>query len=92
MDGLVARDVTVRNRRGLHARAAAKITTLAESFDAHVHVLRDDQSVSALSIMGLMLLGAGPGTRLRLSASGREAAAALHAIGALIESGFDEAE
>ncbi len=62
----------------------------AEAFDALVRVTRDDQSVAGTSILGLMLLGAGPGTELTLDASGPEAEQALAALGELIERGFDE--
>ena len=82
------RDVT--NKRGLHARAAAKFVTLAERFGASVDVVRDGQSVSARSIMGLMMLGAGPGAEIELRAEGWDAKEALDALAALVESGFNE--
>jgi len=88
----VRRCVTIPNRRGLHARAAAKFVTLAERFDASVDVIRDGQSVSARSIMGLMMLGAGPGSTVRLSAEGFDAKEALDAIAELIEAGFHETD
>jgi phosphocarrier protein len=78
------------NQRGLHARAAAKFVRTAEAFDARVQVIRDDQSVAGTSILGLMLLGAGPGTELTLEASGPQADQALAALGDLIDRGFDE--
>jgi phosphocarrier protein HPr len=89
---VISRDVGVINRRGLHARAAAKLVTLAERFSAAVEVSRDGQSVSARSIMGLMMLGAGPGSTLRLTAEGFDAKEALDAITALIEAGFHETD
>jgi phosphocarrier protein len=76
---VVTRDVGIVNRRGLHARAAAKLVTLAERFSASVDVAKDGQSVSARSIMGLMMLGAGPGSTVRLSAEGFDAKEALDA-------------
>ncbi len=88
----ITRDVEIINRRGLHARAAAKLVTLAERFGAAVEVARDGQSVSARSIMGLMMLGAGPGSTIRLSAEGFDAKEALDAISALIEAGFNETD
>ena len=88
----ITRDVSIINRRGLHARAAAKLVTLAERFGAAVEVARDGQSVSARSIMGLMMLGAGPGSTVRLSAEGFDAKEALDAITALIEAGFNETD
>ncbi len=88
----ITRDVGIINRRGLHARAAAKLVTLAERFGAAVEVARDGQSVSARSIMGLMMLGAGPGSTIVLSAEGFDAKEALDAITALIEAGFNETD
>lgn len=86
----LCRSVIVSNRRGLHARAAARLVTTAERFGASVEVLKDGQAVSARSIMGLMMLGAGPGSELVLRAEGWDAREALDAIAALIEAGFDE--
>ncbi len=87
---LVTRTVRIPNRRGLHARAAAKLVTLAETFEAAVDVARDGQSVSARSIMGLMMLGAGCGADVELRAEGADAEAAMTALAALIEAGFNE--
>lgn len=86
----LSRIVTVVNRRGLHARAAAKFVTMAERFGASVDVLRDGQSVSARSIMGLMMLGAGQGATIELQADGWDAKEALEALVALVEAGFNE--
>jgi phosphocarrier protein HPr len=86
----LCRSVIVPNRRGLHARAAARLVTTAERFGASVEVLKDGQAVSARSIMGLMMLGAGPGSELVLRAVGWDAKEALDALAALIEAGFDE--
>ena len=83
-------DVTIVNRKGLHARASAKFVKCAETFDAIVHVSRDGQSVEGTSIMGLMMLAAGPGTTIHLAAEGPQAAAALEALLALIRDGFGE--
>ena len=88
--GARSRTVTIVNRRGLHARAAAKLASLAERFAARTEVLRDGQAVSASSIMGLMMLGAGQGTTIEIVAEGGDAEAALAALAALVESGFDE--
>ncbi len=86
----LTRTVTVTNRRGLHARAAAKFVTMAERFGAAIEVFRDGQSVSARSIMGLMMLGAGQGSQLELQADGWDAKEALDALSALVEAGFNE--
>jgi phosphocarrier protein HPr len=82
--------VTVRNARGLHARAAAKLVALAEKFSASLEVSRDGQTVSAQSIMGLMMLGAGCGSTIKISADGWDAKEALAAVVELIEAGFHE--
>ncbi len=81
---------TIRNRRGLHARAAARFVKLAWDYDAEVIVAKNGTQVSGRSIMGLMMLAAGPGTEIELRATGPQAQPALDALAALIESGFDE--
>ncbi len=86
----LTRIVTIVNRRGLHARAAAKFVTMAERFGASVDVVRDGQTVSARSIMGLMMLGAGQGSTIELQADGWDAKEALDALAALVEAGFNE--
>jgi phosphocarrier protein HPr len=86
----VAVEVRVCNARGLHARAAAKLVRLADTFDAVVVVGKDDAEVTATSILGLMMLGAAKGATLRLSARGQEARQALAAVAELIQRGFDE--
>jgi len=87
---LVTRTVTISNTRGLHARAAAKFVTLAERYGASVDVLRDGQVVSARSIMGLMMLGAGKGSEIELQGDGWDAKEAVDALAALVEAGFHE--
>ena len=72
-EAVVSRVVAIVNTRGLHARAAAKLVTTAERFSATVDVLRDGQVVSARSIMGLMMLGAGKGSTIELRAEGFDA-------------------
>jgi len=84
------REVTIVNRRGLHARAAAKFVKLAGAYDAQVVVERDGMRVSGLSIMGLLMLAAAPGSHIRIETDGTAAAEALEALVALIDSGFEE--
>ncbi len=84
------RTVTICNRRGLHARAAARFVKLADQFDAEIVVAKNGTSVSGRSIMGLMMLAAGPGTSIELSGSGADAERAIDALVALIRGGFDE--
>jgi phosphocarrier protein HPr len=88
--GTLHRLVTIKNRRGLHARAAAKFVKLAEKFAASVSVVRDGTKVSGVSIMGLMMLAAGPGVAIELRAEGADAAEAIAALAALVDAGFDE--
>jgi phosphocarrier protein HPr len=82
--------VTIRNRKGLHARASAKFVKCAELYEADVVVVREGQSVGGTSIMGLMMLAAGPGSVLSIRAQGADAGAALSALIALVEDGFGE--
>ncbi len=89
-DAVLSRTVTICNRRGLHARAAAKLVTMAERYSAAVDVLRDGQTVSARSIMGLMMLGAGKGSQVELRAEGWDGKEAIDALAELIEAGFNE--
>lgn len=86
----VAKTVTICNQRGLHARAAAKFVKLAGSFQADILVSRDGNEVAGESIMGLMMLAAGPGASIDIAATGDEAEAAVAALADLVERGFDE--
>jgi phosphocarrier protein len=78
------------NTRGLHARASAKFVKLASTFDAEIHVTRDGVTVNALSIMGLLMLGAGNGSSIDISAEGAEAGAAVAGLVDLVDRKFDE--
>lgn len=89
---LIEKDLTIVNRRGLHARASAKLVKLVETFEADVHVSKDGQTVGGTSIMGLMMLAASPGCCIRVCVSGSDAQAALAAISELVESGFGETD
>jgi phosphocarrier protein len=84
------RTVKIRNQRGLHARAAAKLVQTLEPFEAELTVTKDGTTVSGRSIMGLMMLAAAPDSELVLIATGRDAAAALDAVAALVRGGFGE--
>lgn len=84
--------VQLRNKRGLHARASAKFCALAGSFDATVRVTREDMTVGGCSIMGLMMLGAGVGSEIAISAEGAQADEALAALVRLVEDRFGEGE
>jgi len=78
------------NERGLHARAAAKFTTVVEEFDAEITVSNGRESVGGRSIMGLLLLGAAKGTEITVASEGSDADAAMAAIAALVADGFGE--
>jgi phosphocarrier protein len=86
----VQREVAIRNQRGLHARAAAKFVKLAAQFEAEIEVKRNDMAVSGQSIMGLMMLAAGPGCTIMLKGTGSQAKAAVAALAELVERKFDE--
>lgn len=85
-----ARTFTIRNQKGLHARAAAKFAKLAGEFDAETEVSRNGQTVAGTSIMGLMMLAAAQECGIHVSAEGAQAEAALDALQALVESRFGE--
>jgi phosphocarrier protein len=78
------------NKRGLHARASAKFVEMASKFRSEITVVKDDNSVSGRSIMGLMMLAAGPGTEIEVRASGRDAAMVIAALAELVARKFDE--
>lgn len=84
------RIAVVRNRRGLHARASARFVKTAERFDVEIDVAHNGATVSGRSIMGLLMLAAGPGSALEISARGPEAEAALAALAALVSDRFGE--
>jgi phosphocarrier protein HPr len=88
----VVRALVICNKKGLHARASAKFVQTVEKFDADVRVTRGHETVGGTSIMGLMMLAAAPGTSITVTATGREAAAAVEALEALIASRFGEAD
>lgn len=85
-----SRLLNIVNTRGLHARASAKFVQCAEKFEAEIKVSKDGSSVSGTSIMGLMMLAAGPGCCILIEATGAEADAALAALEALVTDGFGE--
>ncbi|MDE0940968.1 MAG: HPr family phosphocarrier protein [Alphaproteobacteria bacterium] len=86
----VQRTLPIINRRGLHARAAAKFVNCAERFEAEIYVTRQGVEVPGRSIMGLMMLAAAPGTEIEVRAIGADAAEAIAALAALTEAKFDE--
>jgi phosphocarrier protein HPr len=88
--GALRRALPIANKRGLHARAAAKFVRTAGQFDAQIRVSFKGQEVSGLSIMGLMMLAAGIGSQIELLCTGRQAVEAMAALSALVEGKFGE--
>jgi phosphocarrier protein len=86
------RTLPIVNKLGLHARAAAKLVQTASKFNCDIHVSRNDKTVNAKSIMGVMMLAAAQGTEITLSTSGPDAEAAADAIELLVASRFGEDE
>jgi phosphocarrier protein HPr len=91
-EGAVVRELTICNRKGLHARASARFVQTVEKFDADVRVMRCGETVGGTSIMGLMMLAASPGTKIVVEAIGKEAAEVIEALTVLIETRFGENE
>lgn len=89
---VIRREAVVINQRGLHARAAALVARVAGRFEAEVTVATKDEEVSALSIMGMLMLAATTGTMLRFKAAGADAADAADALARIVENGFEEEE
>jgi phosphocarrier protein HPr len=88
----IVRVLEICNKKGLHARASAKFVQTVEKFDADVKVKRGNETVGGTSIMGLMMLAAGPGTTITVEASGRQAAEVVEALAALVSGRFTEEE
>jgi phosphocarrier protein len=91
-EGALSRDLAIINRKGLHARATAKLVQCIEGFDAKVTVSRCGETVGGTSIMGILTLGAGLGTTIRVTALGPAAPEALEAVAKLVAARFGEEE
>jgi phosphocarrier protein len=89
-EGAIVRELTICNKKGLHARASARFVQTVEKYDADVRVMRCGEIVGGTSIMGLMMLAASPGTTITVEATGKDAAEVIAALAALIESRFGE--
>jgi phosphocarrier protein HPr len=88
----VSRVLEICNKRGLHARASAKFVMTVEQFDAEVFVTRGSERVGGTSIMGLMMLAAGPGTSITVEATGPQATEVVEALARLVAERFTEGE
>lgn len=89
---MIARDIRIQNRLGLHARAAVKFVNLANRFAADVRVIKDGSDVDGKSILGILTLAATQGSEITLRLDGEDEAAALRAIVELIDGRFGEKE
>jgi phosphocarrier protein HPr len=89
---LIARDIEIKNKLGLHARAAAKLVHVAARFKAEIKIRKGDEEVDGKSILGILLLAAGKGSVVTIKADGEDERAAIDAIEKLIDSKFDEVE
>ena len=89
-DREVTRDLGVTNKLGVHARPAAMFVKVANRFEAEIMVEKDGETVNGKSIMGLMMLAAGPGSRLHVRANGPDAPQAINELEQLLKRKFDE--
>ena len=89
---MLEQQLTIVNKLGLHARAAAKLVKLSSTFKASIELQKDDKRVNCKSIMGVMMLAAGRGSAVKLYAEGPDEEAALNAVLQLIENRFGEDE
>ena len=86
----ITREMTIVNKLGVHARPAAMFVKIATRYDSDIFVEKDGEVVNGKSIMGMMMLAAGPGSKLQVRASGPDAAQALNELDALLKRKFDE--
>lgn len=90
MSGEASLTLTISNQRGLHARAAAKFCQTASAFDADITVTKEDMTVGGSSLMALLMLGAGIGSSITITATGPDAEQAVKSLSALVDARFDE--
>lgn len=84
------KEVEIRNKLGLHARPASLVVKLAGKFESEIQLIKEDTEINAKSILGVMMLAAGPGQRVTITADGSDETEAVDAIASLIDSGFGE--
>jgi len=90
MNDVLSKELEIKNKKGLHARAAAAFVKTVEPFDAEVEVERIGQTVSGCSIMGLMMLAASKGTTIKVTCSGKDKEKVMSALEKLLENKFGE--
>ena len=88
---VVVKELTIQNKLGMHARPSAMFVKIASRFTAEIFVVKDGERINGKSIMGLMMLAAGPGCRIVIEASGPDASHAVAELEALVQRHFDEA-
>jgi phosphocarrier protein len=86
----IVRKFKIKNKLGLHARAASRFVEVANKYDLDIFVKKDDVEVNGKSIMGILILAAACGSEITIRALGKDAAVAVDALGELIDRGFDE--
>jgi phosphocarrier protein len=86
----ITKDMVVTNKLGVHARPAAMFVKVANRFESDIYVEKDGETVNGKSIMGLMMLAAGPGSKLHVKATGSDATQALNELESLLKRKFDE--
>jgi phosphocarrier protein len=84
------KEVEIRNKLGLHARPASLVVKLAGKFESEIQLIKEDTEINAKSILGVMMLAAGPGQKITITADGSDEAEAVDALASLIDSGFGE--
>jgi len=84
------KEVEIRNKLGLHARPASLVVKLAGKLESEIQLIKEDTEINAKSILGVMMLAAGPGQRVTITADGSDELEAVDALASLIESGFGE--
>ena len=84
------KEVEIKNKLGLHARPASLLVKLAGKFESDIQLAKDDTEINAKSILGVMMLAAGPGQSITIAADGKDEDEAIDAIASLVESGFGE--
>jgi phosphocarrier protein len=84
------RKIIINNKLGLHARAAAKIVTLTNKFDSIINIINGNKSADAKSIMKILMLSAPKGTKIKITADGKDEVLALDSLETLIKEKFDE--
>lgn len=90
MQDAIEKIFIIKNKLGLHARAASLFVQLASKYDSDIAVSKNDQEVNGKSIMGILILAAAQGTKITVKVSGTDASVAMDALGELIDNGFGE--